>query len=61
MDAFKRGELPKEGVPKIKLEATHQRALDVVSIDDLKSFALEDGGNSGARSAQDPAMGGPIR
>lgn len=58
MDAFKRGELPKEGVPKVKLEATHQRALDAVSIDDLKNFALDDGGRS---AAQDPAMGGPIR
>lgn len=58
LDAFKRGELPKEGVPKVKLEATHQRALDVVSLDDLKPFALEEGGG---RSTQDPAMGGPIR
>lgn len=59
LDAFKRGELPKEGVPKVKLDATHQRALDVVSLEDLKGFALEDG--SSASSAQDPARGGPIR
>lgn len=44
----------------MKLEATHQRALDVVSIDDLKGFALEDANGSG-RQPQDPAMGGPIR
>ena len=56
LDAYKRGELPKEGVPRVKLEATHQRALDVVSLDDLKGFALDDGS-----AAQDPARGGPIR
>lgn len=48
-------------MPKVKLEATHQRALDVVSIDDLKGFALDDGGSSSGRQAQDPAQGGPIR
>lgn len=42
----------------MKLEATHQRALDVVSLEDLKGFALEEGGG---RAAQDPANGGPIR
>ncbi len=53
------GRVAKEGVPKIKLEATHQRALDVVSLDDLKGFALEDG--AADRGTQDPARGGPIR
>lgn len=57
-DAYKRGELPKQVVPKVKLEATHQRALDVVSLEDLQGFALEDGGRA---AAQDPARGGPIR
>ncbi|CDS82197.1 uncharacterized protein SPSC_03017 [Sporisorium scitamineum] len=56
LDAYKRGELPKEGVPKVRLEATHQRALDVVSLDDLRDFALDD-----SSAAQDPARGGPIR
>ncbi|KIS70595.1 uncharacterized protein UMAG_10871 [Mycosarcoma maydis] len=59
LDAYRRGELPKEGVPKVKLEATHQRALDVVSLEDLKGFALDDAG--GRSAAQDPALGGPIR
>ncbi|SNX83110.1 uncharacterized protein MEPE_01816 [Melanopsichium pennsylvanicum] len=58
-DAYKRGELPREGVPKVKLDATHQKALDVVSIDDLKGFALENVGSGSG--AQDPARGGPIR
>ncbi|KAJ1029546.1 hypothetical protein NDA11_004791 [Ustilago hordei] len=58
-DAFKRGELPKEGVPKVKLDATHQRALVVVSLEDLQGFAFEDG--RGGSGAQDPARGGPIR
>ncbi|PWZ00498.1 hypothetical protein BCV70DRAFT_160148 [Testicularia cyperi] len=58
LDAYRRGDLPKEGVPRVKLEATHERALDVVSMDDLKEFAVEDGK---CRAPQDPAQGGPIR
>lgn len=61
LDAYKRGELPRDGVPKVKLEATHQRALDVVSLEDLKEFALDDGAAAAAASAKDPARGGPIR
>ncbi|TKY87164.1 hypothetical protein EX895_003841 [Sporisorium graminicola] len=60
LDAYKRGELPKDGVPKVKLEATHLRALDTVSLDDLRQFALEEGG-SAPSTAQHPARGGPIR
>jgi hypothetical protein len=58
LDAYKRGELSKNGVPKVKLEATHQRALDVVSLDDLKEFAYNDSDSSASHG---PADGGPIR
>lgn len=61
LDAYKRGELAKDGVPKIKLQATHQRALDMVSIDDLKAFALDDASITPNAASQDPANGGPIR
>lgn len=46
-------------MPKVKLDATHQRALVVVSLEDLQGFAFEDG--RGGSGAQDPARGGPIR
>lgn len=54
-DAWKRGEIDRESVPKVMLEATHKRALDRVKLEDLKSFAFK---NS---NPTDPAQGGPIR
>lgn len=58
LDAYRRGELPEEGVPRVKLEATHQSALNVVTMDDLRPFAFI---NESADAATNPASGGPIR
>ncbi|KAE8212879.1 hypothetical protein CF319_g3969 [Tilletia indica] len=38
LDAYKAGQLPREAVPTIKLEATHKAALRVVGIQDLEAF-----------------------
>ncbi|EPQ30560.1 uncharacterized protein PFL1_02085 [Pseudozyma flocculosa PF-1] len=52
LDAHRAGQLPSHGVPRVKLDATHQKALDKVTIDDLRAFALDD---------KDGQRGGPIR
>ncbi|KAK0569861.1 hypothetical protein OC861_000442 [Tilletia horrida] len=38
LDAWKAGDLPREAVPTVKLDATHKAALRVVDIADLEAF-----------------------
>lgn len=56
-DAWKRGEIDRDSVPKVMLEATHKRALDRVKLDDLKAFDIK----TSFSNPSDPAQGGPIR
>lgn len=56
-DAWKRGEIDRESVPKVNLEATHKRALDRVKLEDLKAFDIK----RSISDPSDPAHGGPIR
>ncbi|KAL9938396.1 hypothetical protein V8E36_003019 [Tilletia maclaganii] len=39
-DAYKAGQIPREAVPGVKLEATHKAALRVVDIKDLEAFKV---------------------
>lgn len=55
LDAYRLGQVDRDTVPKIKLDATHQKALQTVSIDDLREFAID------TCSDPAPAQGGPIR
>ncbi|KAK0537916.1 hypothetical protein OC834_000615 [Tilletia horrida] len=41
LDAYKAGHIPRDAVPAVKLEATHQAALRVVDIKDLEAFRLK--------------------
>ncbi|KAN0064902.1 hypothetical protein ACQY0O_001959 [Thecaphora frezii] len=56
LDAHRAGQIPRDAVPKVKLGATHQRALEKVSLKDLQEFAVpdEDDGKDGQNR-------GPIR
>jgi uncharacterized protein len=56
-DAWKRGEIDRDSVPKIMLESTHKRALDRVKLEDLKAFDIK----KSFSDPSDPAQGGPIR
>lgn len=50
-------------VPKVHLHATHERALDVVSFEDLKRFAAEPevGNASTVAQSRKGGMGGAIK
>lgn len=41
MEAAKSGAAGKEVVPKVHLHATHERALDVIDLGELKKWAAE--------------------
>ncbi|CAD6888141.1 unnamed protein product [Tilletia laevis] len=50
LDAYKAGQLPREAVPAVKLEATHKAALRVVNIEDLEAFKFSGSSSSSASS-----------
>lgn len=52
MEAAKAGQLKKEDVPEVHLHATHERALEVVSYKDLRTFSHA-GEVPGRRGRQD--------
>lgn len=58
LDAFRRGEIARTAVPKVQLNATHEKALSKVTIEDLQEFAVN---RSQAVGESDPSQGGPIR
>lgn len=39
--AYKNGEIGKQAVPRVHLAATHEKALDVVKLEDLRAFAID--------------------
>jgi uncharacterized protein (DUF2237 family) len=40
---MKRGMISKKAVPKVRLNATHESALERVDLDTFKKFAAEEG------------------
>ena len=50
-------------VPKVHLHATHERALDVIGLGDLKKYAAEPEANNASNVAQSRqgGMGGAIK
>lgn len=60
--ASKNRDLPKDVVPKAHLHATHEKALDSVSLDDLKahSAAPEAGAASGRPDSSESRNGGRV-
>ncbi|UZJ55062.1 hypothetical protein CBS101457_004382 [Exobasidium rhododendri] len=41
LDAWKRGEIEKDAVPKVMLSATHKQALHKIPLEDLRAFAAD--------------------
>jgi hypothetical protein len=56
-DAYKRGELDRDGVPQVILASTHKVSLNKIDLKDLQAFSHE----RPALSSIHPAQGGPIR
>jgi uncharacterized protein len=55
-------DLPKDVVPRVHLHATHEKALEVVSYEDLKAHAAasEAGAGSGRQDSSEPRHGGRV-
>jgi hypothetical protein len=63
MDAASSGKEKDDIVPKVHLHATHERALDAVSMEELKKYAAEPevGNASTVPQSRKGGMGGAIR
>ncbi|PWN47350.1 hypothetical protein IE53DRAFT_321385, partial [Violaceomyces palustris] len=64
--AYRRGEIPVESVPKVKIQATHQKVLATVTLEDLREFEFEttdaeSSNNLANRGLESVREGGPIR